>query len=96
MSKIVKQSSCVSREFIDGFAQLDVATLYEAAGQRGMVDPAIRPVWGGAHLCGPAVTVLCPPGDNLMLHQAVPLAQPGDVLVASIEITTAPAHGARS
>ena len=90
MSKIVKQSSRVSQEFIDGFVQLDVATLYEAAGQRGMVDPAIRPVWGDAHLCGPAVTVLCPPGDNL------PLAQPGDVLVASIEITTAPAHGARS
>jgi 4-hydroxy-4-methyl-2-oxoglutarate aldolase len=58
--------------------------LFEAAGQKGMIDPAIRPAWPGASMCGPAVTVLCPPGDNLMLHHAVTLAQPGDVLVASI------------
>ncbi len=66
------------------FSEFDSATLYEAAGKRGMVDPAIRPVWAGAHLCGPVVTVRCPPGDNLMLHVAVTVAHPGDVLIGSV------------
>ncbi len=66
------------------FSEFDSATLYEAAGKRGMVDPAIRPVWPGARLCGPVVTVECPPGDNLMLHVAVTVARPGDVLIGSV------------
>ena len=74
----------ISPELIKTLSTFDSATLFEAAGQRGMVDPAIRPAWPGAALCGPVVTVLCPPGDNLMLHHAVTLAKPGDVLVASI------------
>jgi 4-hydroxy-4-methyl-2-oxoglutarate aldolase len=48
-----------------------------------MVDPAIRPAWPGAQICGRALTVECPPSDNLTLHQAVVAAQPGDVLVAT-------------
>ncbi len=73
----------ISRELIERLSALDAATLYEAAGQQGMVDPRIRPAWRGAHLCGPALTVECPPGDNLMLHQAVTLAEAGDVIVAT-------------
>jgi 4-hydroxy-4-methyl-2-oxoglutarate aldolase len=65
------------------YTRFDPATLFEAAGKRGMVDPAIRPAWPGAHICGRALTVECPPGDNLALHQAVAAAQPGDVLVAN-------------
>lgn len=72
------------QELISVFSSFDTATLYEAAGQKGMVDPAIRPAWSGAHLCGRVLTVSCPPGDNLMLHQAVTVAEPGDVLVASV------------
>src|ERR1039458_8434874 len=60
----------------------DPATLYEAAGLRGMVDPSIRPAWRGARICGVAATVECPPGDNLMLHHAVAAAKPGEVIVA--------------
>ena len=66
------------------FADFDPATLYEASGRRGMVDPAIRPAWRGARVCGPAVTVECPPGDNLMLHVAVARARPGGVIVATV------------
>ena len=47
-----------------------------------MVDPSIRPAWQGARICGVAATVECPPGDNLMLHQAVAAARPGEVIVA--------------
>jgi len=74
----------IPRELIQSLSALDAATLYEAAGQRGMVDPGIRPAWRGARVCGPAMTVECPSGDNLMLHQAVTLAEPGHVIVAAV------------
>ena len=66
------------------FAAFDAATLYEAAGQKGMIDPSIRPAWAGARICGRAATVECPPGDNLMLHIAVANAPPGVVIVATV------------
>jgi 4-hydroxy-4-methyl-2-oxoglutarate aldolase len=69
---------------IHRFAVFDAATLYEAAGQKGMIDPAIRPAWAGARVCGLAATVECPPFDNLMLHIAVANAPPGVVLVANV------------
>lgn len=68
----------------DRFADFDPATLYEAAGRQGMVDPAIRPAWHGARVCGRALTVECPPCDNLMLHIAVAHARPGVVIVATV------------
>ncbi|MGQ9635288.1 MAG: RraA family protein [Bryobacteraceae bacterium] len=70
---------------LEELAAFDTATLYEAAGQTGMVDPAIRPVWKGARLCGPALTVRSPAGDNLALHHAVTIAAPGEILVASAD-----------
>jgi 4-hydroxy-4-methyl-2-oxoglutarate aldolase len=73
-----------NRNALDRFADFDPATLYEAAGRRGMVDPAIRPAWPGARVCGPALTIECPPCDNLMLHVAVANAQPGSVIVATV------------
>jgi len=69
---------------VERFADFDPATLYEAAGRTGMVDPSIRPAWHGAKVCGRAVTVECPPCDNLMLHIAVANAQPGSIIVATV------------
>jgi 4-hydroxy-4-methyl-2-oxoglutarate aldolase len=69
---------------IERFAEFDPATLYEAAGRTGMVDPSIRPAWPGAKICGLAFTVECPPADNLMLHVAVAHAEPGAVIVATV------------
>ena len=66
-------------------SEFDAATLYEASGLQGMVDPQIRPMWPGARICGVAMTVSCPSRDNLMLHQAVVHAEPGVVLVANAE-----------
>ena len=70
---------------VERFADFDPATIYEAAGQKGMVDPAIRAAWSGARICGRAATVECPAADNLMLHVAVANAPPGVVIVASAE-----------
>jgi 4-hydroxy-4-methyl-2-oxoglutarate aldolase len=79
-----QKRSCAPGEIVKSLAEFDSATLYEAAGQQGMVDPAIRSAWPGARLAGPAFPLRCPPGDNLMLHHAVTLARPGDILVATI------------
>lgn len=71
-------------DVIERLAEFDPASLFEAAGQKGMLDPRIRPAWPSARLCGEAVTVECPPGDNLMLHVAVAHAPRGVVLVANV------------
>ena len=62
-------------------AGFDPATLHEAAGRVGAVDPAIKPVSPGASVAGRAFTARCHPGDNLAIHRAVAAAEPGDVLV---------------
>lgn len=61
-----------------------VATVHEAAGKSGLLRPYLRPIYAGAAVAGPAVTVLCQPGDNLMIHLAVELCRPGDVLVVAV------------
>jgi 4-hydroxy-4-methyl-2-oxoglutarate aldolase len=60
----------------------DTATLFESAAQPGSMGPEIRPLAAGYRIAGPALTVACPPGDNLMLHAALAEARPGEVLVA--------------
>jgi 4-hydroxy-4-methyl-2-oxoglutarate aldolase len=80
----MKPGSARIHDSFERFADFDPATLYEASGRTGMVDPAIRPAWRGARVCGPAVTVECPPGDNLMLHVGVAHARPGVVIVAAV------------
>jgi 4-hydroxy-4-methyl-2-oxoglutarate aldolase len=57
------------------------ATLHEAAGQRGVLPASIKPLHPDWSVCGPALTVSCAPFDNLWIHRALYVAQPGDVLV---------------
>ncbi|WP_324277055.1 4-carboxy-4-hydroxy-2-oxoadipate aldolase/oxaloacetate decarboxylase [Blastococcus brunescens] len=67
-------------EKLGGFG---VATVHEALGRVGYLGPELRPAWAGARIGGTAVTVLCWPGDNLMIHVAVEQCRPGDVLVVA-------------
>jgi len=62
-------------------AQLPTATLHEAGQKIGVLPSAIQAIAPGMRLCGQALTVHSPPGDNLWLHRALAIAQPGDVLV---------------
>lgn len=71
----------VEASVIETARTLPAATLHEAGGKIGALPAAIKPVAPGFRICGTAITVHSPGGDNLWLHRALVLAQPGDVLV---------------
>ena len=76
---------------IDGLGAAGTATVHEAIGRRGFAGVDIRPIQRGVRLAGTAVTVSSHPGDNLMVHAAVEVCEPGDMMVVT---TTAPStHG---
>jgi 4-hydroxy-4-methyl-2-oxoglutarate aldolase len=60
------------------------ATVHEAMGRMGLMNPYIRPVYAAARASGTAVTVLLQPGDNWMLHVVAEQIRPGDIVVAAV------------
>ena len=69
---------------VDAFKEHASATIHEASGRKGYISSRIKPIKRGMKVCGPAFTVQCAPGDNIMLHKALEKAQPGDVIVATV------------
>jgi 4-hydroxy-4-methyl-2-oxoglutarate aldolase len=65
-------------------ARLGTATVYEAAGRRGLIDVALHQIVPRSSVAGPARPVRCGQDDNLMVHAAIAHAQPGDVLVLTM------------
>ncbi|MFJ7249104.1 RraA family protein [Kitasatospora sp. NPDC098652] len=64
------------------FADIPTTTLADVLGRAQVMDIGLRPLWAGMpRVAGPAFTVQCPPGDNLMLHAAIYRAEPGSVIV---------------
>jgi len=79
-------------DVIRSIQRVDAATVAEAArypssiladvaGRRGALKGRIAPLAASMRFAGPAITVDVRPGDNLMIHAALAIAQPGDVLV---------------
>ncbi len=74
----------VTPDLVRAAARIPSSTLHEAAGKIGALDHAIKPVAPSFRVCGPALTVHSPPGDNLWIHRAIYAALPGDVLVVYV------------
>lgn len=90
-STTIREFERVGPEVVEAARALPTATLHEAGGKIGVIPPAIKPVAAGFRICGPALTVHSPGGDNLWLHRALDIAQPGDVLV--VHVSGAYEHG---
>jgi 4-hydroxy-4-methyl-2-oxoglutarate aldolase len=80
---IITDPPRASLDDTDRLREFGVATIHEAIGRTGLLDPRLRPIQTGARIAGTAVTVECWPGDNLMLHAAVEQCRPGDLLVVT-------------
>lgn len=74
----------MSGDLIAELARLGSATVYEAGGRHGFVDADLVQVVPGSRVCGPARTVRCAQGDNLMVHAAMAALRPGEVLVLTM------------
>ena len=78
---IVRNISRPDKSATDEFARLGAATVYEAQGKTGLMSDRLKPIDKDYSVCGPAITVTCQAGDNLMIHAAVEFCKPGDVVV---------------
>jgi 4-hydroxy-4-methyl-2-oxoglutarate aldolase len=81
--RIVRRIRRPTVDAVRALASHGVATIHEAQGRTGLLKPYMRPIYSAARVCGPAITVSCHPGDNLMIHAAIEVCAPGDVLVVA-------------
>ena len=77
----VKHISRVDGEIVSRLGEIGTSSVHEAQGRTGLLKPYMRPIYPRARIGGSAVTILVQPGDNWMVHVAIELCQPGDVLV---------------
>ena len=87
MFDVIKHYEKVSPELVEKFSKFEEsASIHESMGRTGAMGGKIHPVWPGSRICGTAVTVEARPGDNLIVHKAIDMLKPGDVLMLETEI----------
>lgn len=79
--RILKRASAVPLDLAKAFNAVPVANVSDSMARMTATGSRLRPYHGNARLAGPAITVKTRPGDNLMFHKALDMAQPGDVIV---------------
>lgn len=79
--RILKRHRVVSAELVTRFRALPVANVSDSMARMTAGGPRLRPMHKGGVMAGPALTVKTRPGDNLMIHKALDLAVPGDIVV---------------
>jgi 4-hydroxy-4-methyl-2-oxoglutarate aldolase len=80
---VVRKVEQPAADAVAALEKYGVTTVHEAQGRCGLLAPYMRPIFPGASIAGSAVTVSLPPGDNLMIHVAVEVCGPGNILVVA-------------
>lgn len=84
MYHIIHKIPRCSDQLLDGYRQQTSATIHEAMGRRGALDPVIKPLAKGMKVVGRALTVKCHPADNVMIVKAISMAKKDDVIVVDM------------
>lgn len=79
--QVLKRRQCIAPELVARFHDIPVANISDSMHRMSAAGAALRPLHRAGVLCGPALTVKTRPGDNLIVHMALNLAQEGDVIV---------------
>ena len=83
--QILQRRRQVDARYVQAFAEIPVANVSDCMTRMTAGGPRLRPMHKGGRLGGPALTVKCRPGDNLMIHKALDMAQPGDLILGDAD-----------
>ena len=89
--RVLQRRRKVAADLVAKYRNLPVANVSDVMSRMSAGGPRLRPLHAGGPMAGPALTVKTRPGDNLMLHKALLMVEPGDVIVvdAGGDLTTA-------